>query len=442
MELVNAICPNCGASLNVDENKDAAICQYCGSAYIVKKAIEKYNVNYINHTTNNINANVVNIVDNSDVEKTTTDKIYKVKPQITVDGIKRQLIVDLAHRNDIPAGLENITFGEVQESFERVIYYRARIESSYSVSIGYKETETYVVPENKPDGTQVLVTKTREKIAWRPMSSTYTDEDCSTITEDPNTFVSIYDLDGIPDEDFEKDADEPFAKLTSEEISHIRLSCDTSAYFGISHNLPGDKYQDLRTNTISNIREVEIYKVPCYIISYSLNNKAYSIKVVAVKNFKIKDKNDYDIMDEEPYVNNNGKKERTISIICWPFFFDLLIASIITTVYTPYGFILFFLATLPFLIAGNLLGKKSVKLYNTYVDEYNEIKHNEKLSIIDASLGKNGYSCLTDEEKSSIAISSYNKAERRSMGWIVALTVIGAIAFGVNAFSFILYWAV
>ena len=89
-----------------------------------------------------------------------------------------------------------------------------------------------------------------------------------------------------------------------------------------------------------------------------------------------------------------------------------------------------------------IICKKSVKLYNTYVDEYNEIKHNEKLSIIDASLGKNGYSCLTDEEKSSIAISSYNKAERRSMGWIVALTVIGAIAFGVNAFSFILYWAV
>lgn len=55
MPLVNAKCTNCGANLQVDNTKDAAICQYCGSAYIVEKAINNYN------TVNNINANVVNI---------------------------------------------------------------------------------------------------------------------------------------------------------------------------------------------------------------------------------------------------------------------------------------------------------------------------------------------------------------------------------------------
>lgn len=55
MPLVNAKCTNCGANLEVDNMKEAAICQYCGSAYIVEKAINNYN------TVNHIYADVVNI---------------------------------------------------------------------------------------------------------------------------------------------------------------------------------------------------------------------------------------------------------------------------------------------------------------------------------------------------------------------------------------------
>ena len=55
MPLVQAKCTNCGANLQVDNTKDAAICPYCGSAYIVEKAINNYNV------TNRIHANVVNV---------------------------------------------------------------------------------------------------------------------------------------------------------------------------------------------------------------------------------------------------------------------------------------------------------------------------------------------------------------------------------------------
>ena len=55
MPLVQAKCTNCGANLEVDSAKEAAVCQYCNSAFIVEKAINNYN------TTNNIQANVVNI---------------------------------------------------------------------------------------------------------------------------------------------------------------------------------------------------------------------------------------------------------------------------------------------------------------------------------------------------------------------------------------------
>ena len=45
MPLVAAQCTNCGAALQVDNSKDAAVCQYCGSAFIVEKAIHNYEIN-------------------------------------------------------------------------------------------------------------------------------------------------------------------------------------------------------------------------------------------------------------------------------------------------------------------------------------------------------------------------------------------------------------
>lgn len=57
MPLVSAKCTNCGANLEVDNTKDAAICPYCGTPYIVEKAI-----NYVINNTN-----VSNVITNSTV---------------------------------------------------------------------------------------------------------------------------------------------------------------------------------------------------------------------------------------------------------------------------------------------------------------------------------------------------------------------------------------
>ena len=55
MPLVPCKCTNCGANLQVDNTKDAAVCEFCGSAFVVEKAINNYNV------TNHISAGVVNV---------------------------------------------------------------------------------------------------------------------------------------------------------------------------------------------------------------------------------------------------------------------------------------------------------------------------------------------------------------------------------------------
>lgn len=46
MSLVPAKCTNCGGELQIDNTKDAAVCPYCGSAFIIEKAVNLYNQTY------------------------------------------------------------------------------------------------------------------------------------------------------------------------------------------------------------------------------------------------------------------------------------------------------------------------------------------------------------------------------------------------------------
>lgn len=55
MSFVQAKCPECGGMLAVDDSKKAAVCQFCGEAFIVQEAINNYITNNItnNNTTHN-----------------------------------------------------------------------------------------------------------------------------------------------------------------------------------------------------------------------------------------------------------------------------------------------------------------------------------------------------------------------------------------------------
>lgn len=61
MSFVSAQCPKCGGVSQVDRNLDADICKYCGSPFVVEKAIQNYNI--VNH--NDIHDSVVNVYDGS-----------------------------------------------------------------------------------------------------------------------------------------------------------------------------------------------------------------------------------------------------------------------------------------------------------------------------------------------------------------------------------------
>ena len=44
VKFVPAACPKCGGQLEVDPTQEAAICKYCGTPFIVEKAIQNYNI--------------------------------------------------------------------------------------------------------------------------------------------------------------------------------------------------------------------------------------------------------------------------------------------------------------------------------------------------------------------------------------------------------------
>ena len=59
MSIVPAKCTSCGANLTVDSSKDAAICEYCNTPYIVEKAINNFHLS--GKTNISINSATLNI---------------------------------------------------------------------------------------------------------------------------------------------------------------------------------------------------------------------------------------------------------------------------------------------------------------------------------------------------------------------------------------------
>ena len=82
MPLVQAKCTNCGASLEVDSTKDAAICPFCGTPYIVEKAINNYN------TVNQISGNIVNVY-----ASTATDFVIRAGTLEKYNGAETKVII-------------------------------------------------------------------------------------------------------------------------------------------------------------------------------------------------------------------------------------------------------------------------------------------------------------------------------------------------------------
>lgn len=92
MPLVPAKCTVCGALLNIDSSKEAAVCQSCGNAFVVEKAINHYNT--YNSVVNNITSDnvVVHIESEKERLNTNAETYIKLGDTLKALAIYRELV--------------------------------------------------------------------------------------------------------------------------------------------------------------------------------------------------------------------------------------------------------------------------------------------------------------------------------------------------------------
>ncbi len=71
MGMVAAICTQCGASIEVDESKEAGICSHCGTAFITEKVINNYHIHNTTNVTNKIEHATINVKNGDDASDET-----------------------------------------------------------------------------------------------------------------------------------------------------------------------------------------------------------------------------------------------------------------------------------------------------------------------------------------------------------------------------------
>lgn len=104
--LVEAKCTNCGATLSVDNGKDAMICPYCGSAFVVEKAIQ-----YHKHTYS-IRAEKV-YINNQE----TITRRHRKEPDINNIGV---------YKNEIASKIQSNTINDIEKHIADGLFKRIK----------------------------------------------------------------------------------------------------------------------------------------------------------------------------------------------------------------------------------------------------------------------------------------------------------------------------
>ena len=159
MPLTPATCPKCGGTLDVDSELEAAVCKYCGTPFIVEKAINVFNTThnttYVTNSTNttNISNSEVHIhQDGKDAQKL----FENLKAQISRKDINSAYRTLEKLKDDFPADLRTyeadflcawyrktedlidsgrITYDDEFNSFSKLISVNREVGIAYSEQI-------------------------------------------------------------------------------------------------------------------------------------------------------------------------------------------------------------------------------------------------------------------------------------------------------------------
>lgn len=147
MPFVQAKCPECGGMLAVDADKKAAVCQFCGEAFIVQEAINNYNT--YNETINNYNTThqygegaVVNVYEDQNKDFVIEAGVLKEYHGESVDVVIPNNVYEIGANAFENKKIKNITLSEKITEIGRAAFSGCSKLTSITIPNGVTEIGT------------------------------------------------------------------------------------------------------------------------------------------------------------------------------------------------------------------------------------------------------------------------------------------------------------
>lgn len=173
MSLLQARCTNCGGELTVDDTKKAAVCQFCGEAFIVEEAVNNYITNHITNNTVNNNIGdgaVVNVYENAKSIPALLERVMQFLEDKDWDSADKycEEILDMDPKNAQAYLGKLMAELHVQKKADLVRHKQMGASVNYQRALQYGDTslqnelKTYLAEANDKNRTQEKIKKYQE----------------------------------------------------------------------------------------------------------------------------------------------------------------------------------------------------------------------------------------------------------------------------------------
>lgn len=230
-------------------------------------------------------------------------KVFTVKKEVNEQQFLRNVLIGLSKDEKTPSNIMKAKFGRVTEFRSEILILSADVEVNYSGSCGYDREEQYQTTESKyvregdyytcegvqkranvSGRVQVDVIKTKTVTDWRPHSGTIkTDKAVFVLNEDngdeelaalfPTAFKAAKD---------ESIVEEGTANVNASGYKVAIESCERRAKLDV--NWPGDRHKNESYTCHTDVKGLECYIVPCYLVEFEYNGKKYRARGLAIGN--------------------------------------------------------------------------------------------------------------------------------------------------------------
>lgn len=278
MGLMAAKCPNCGADITIDKDKDAGICPHCGTAFVTEKVISNYNIHNNIQEQNNIYYNS---------NETETDKENK-------KVLLRKLFIEMRDYNNMRSTAVDILKFDVNDELARLVYdcdFRVINLNGYSFGVFNERPLLQYFKANCGKIDWILCKSVIHAMCFRNSTEDLTDEIIQIL------LLNIENS-SLSKEEKIKAYSGIFAEIVNSELIDAMKDMSSGSYFGGGDEGAGEAYAAMmeksrksmansvekffNTTVNSKYSEEEKRKITGS-TSFKYNNNKYSILVTAGK---------------------------------------------------------------------------------------------------------------------------------------------------------------